>query len=270
MSQPPGFEKLATNGTTLFTSSKADSSLFLYKHAGVTTLLIVYVDDILITGGSPAFIDFVVSQLHAKFSLKDLGELKLFFGIEVHRAGMHEANTASTPIAAYPKLSKAEGNLFSDPTLYRSVIGALQYICHTRPDINFSVNKAAQYMQQPRDTHWTAVKRILRYLRGTLDYGLWFTVDKSMNLTMYSDADWGSDADDRRSTSGYCLFLGANIISWSSKKQRAVSRSTAEAEYRSLADAASELMWVQAILADLDVHTANVSKIWCENMITKQ
>ncbi|XP_016673328.1 uncharacterized mitochondrial protein AtMg00810-like [Gossypium hirsutum] len=109
------------------------------------------------------------------------------------------------------KLAKDDGNALSDLQHYRSIVGSLQYLCHTRPDISYSVNKVAQYMQNPRYSHWVAVKRILRYLRGTLDYGL-------------------------------VLTSGSNIISWSSKKQRSVSRSTVEAEYRSLTDTASEII----------------------------
>ncbi|KAA3481775.1 hypothetical protein EPI10_022114 [Gossypium australe] len=120
------------------------------------------------------------------------------------------------------KIAKDDGNALSNPQHYRSIVWSLQYLCHKRPDISYSVNK-----------------RILRYLRSTLDYGLIFTSGTMVNLIAYTDADWRSNADDRRSTSGHYIFLGPNIISWSSKKQRFVSRSTVEAEYRSLADTAS-------------------------------
>ncbi|XP_052478925.1 uncharacterized mitochondrial protein AtMg00810-like [Gossypium raimondii] len=141
------------------------------------------------------------------------------------------------------KLAKDDGNALSDPQHYRSIVGPLQYLYHTRPNISYSINKVAQYMQNLIDSHWVVVKRILRYLRGTLDYGLMFTSGKMMNLIACTDTDWGSDVDDRRSTSSHCVLLRPNIISWSSKKQKSISRSTVEVKYRSLADTASEIIY---------------------------
>jgi hypothetical protein len=130
-------------------------------------------------------------------------------------------------------------------------VGALQYAMVTRPDLTFAVNKASQFMADPSDEHWQMVKRILRYLQGTLTHGLTFKPSSNLALHAYYDADWAGCPDDRRSTTGFAVFLGPNLISWSSKKQPIVSRSSTEAEYRSLAVTASELLWIMALLNEL-------------------
>lgn len=134
-------------------------------------------------------------------------------------------------------------NVVHDVQLYRNSVGALQYVTITRPELLFAVNKVCQFMQRPLEEHWKAVKRIFQYLNRTLDYGLHFVKDLSisLNLVGFSDADWASDIDDRWSTIGYCLFLGSNLISWQSKKQLTLSRSSTEAEYRSVARLVSKI-----------------------------
>ncbi|XP_016734222.1 secreted RxLR effector protein 161-like [Gossypium hirsutum] len=166
---------------------------------------------------------------------------------------MEKSKPSSTPMMTSCKLSAHEGTPVEDERLFRSVVGALQYVVITRPDIAFLVNKACQFMHRPLDTHYKAVKRVLRYLRGTLDFGLYFTPTLKLLLERYSDTSWASDADNRRSTSGFCVFLGGNPISWSSRKQSVVSRSTAEAEYKSLAQVTAELVWVKSLLSELGV-----------------
>lgn len=167
------------------------------------------------------------------------------------------------------KLTKTDGKPFHDPFLYRSTVGALQYATITRPDISFAVNKVCQFMSDPLDTHWVAVKRILRYLKGTIGWGIVLkpTTISPISLSAYSDADWGSDSDDRRSTSGACVFLGANLVSWWAKKQSVVSRSSTEAEYRALAVVTTEILWLQSLLTELRVPYTTPS-VFCDNMST--
>lgn len=165
-----------------------------------------------------------------------------------------------------PPLTHLDSPLFEDPHLYRSVVGALQYATITRPDISFAVNKVSQYMHQPTTSHWAATKRILRYLQGTLTYGLTFHSAPSLTIDAFSDADWAGSLDDRRSTSGYCIFLGNNLVSWSAKKQPTVSRSSTEAEYRSLALTCAELLWLQYLLTELRVCLAAPPTLWCDNI----
>jgi histone deacetylase 1/2 len=166
---------------------------------------------------------------------------------------MQNCKICPSPTTSGTTLSSAGGPLLDDPHQYRSVVGALQYATLTRPDISFAVNKVSQFMHNPTSTHWGAVKRILRYLRGTLHHGLNLSSDSPLDIHAYCDADWAGCPDDRRSTTGFCIFLANNLVSWSAKKQPTVSRSSTEAEYRSLALTCAELLWLQYLLAELHV-----------------
>lgn len=181
---------------------------------------------------------------------------------------MDTSNPSPTPMVTTCKLTVNEGDPIENESMFRSIVGALQYVVITRPDIAFSVNKVCQYMHKPLDTHFKAIKRILRYLRGTLDYGLQFTRNSKLLLEGYSDASWGSDIDDRRSTSGFCVFFGGNPISWSSRKQKVVSRSTAEAEYRSLAHVTAEIAWIRSLLTELGIEVRSKTLVWCDSFAT--
>ena len=138
------------------------------------------------------------------------------------------------------------------------MVGALQYITVLRPELAYSVNKVCQFMHNPLESHWVAIKRILRYLAGTLHHGLFLRASSHLNVIGYCDADWGSDPDDRRSTNGYCVFLGSHIVSWSSKKQHAISRSSIEAEFRSLASLVAGITWLCSLLEELRVKTTRI------------
>jgi hypothetical protein len=268
-----------------FTGSKSDSSLFMLKTASVQLFALVYLDDIILTGSNSAALDHLIHTLSAEFPVKDLGDLSFFLGVEVqrvadgillsqqryisdllHRTNMHLAKPISSPMSSSTQLSKFDGLSLTDATLYRSTVGSLQYLALTRPDIAFSVNKVAQFMQTPRDVHWTAVKRILRYLKHTISHGLLIRRCSSSQLFAYSDADWAGCPDDRKSTSGYCVFLGRNLISWSSKKQPTVSRSSTEAEYKALANTSAELCWLQALLCELGVSLSAAPTLYCDNI----
>ncbi|XP_042955114.1 uncharacterized mitochondrial protein AtMg00810-like [Carya illinoinensis] len=169
-------------------------------------------------------------------------------------------------MAASLKLSKFDSPNFEDVTLFRSIVGALQYLSLTRPDISFSVNKVCQFMYSPKLPHWSAVKRILRYLKGTINYGVHFSSQSPFILQAYSDADWAGCPDDRRSTGGFCTFLGTYLISWSSKKQKTIARSSTEAEYKSVATSAAELIWLQNVIRELDLPLSQAPILWCDNI----
>ncbi|KAA8537148.1 hypothetical protein F0562_029626 [Nyssa sinensis] len=151
------------------------------------------------------------------------------------------ATPVSTLLPTSPPISLHSGTPLPDPTEYRTVVGSMQYLSLTRPDISYAVNKLSQYMHQPSTEHWALVKRILRYLYGTLDEGVIFYRDTPLCLHAFSDADWDGNPDDFSSTSAYIVYLGRNLISWSSKKQNIVSRSSTEAEYCSVVTTAAEL-----------------------------
>ena len=152
------------------------------------------------------------------------------YALEIlERAGMSSCHPASTPVDTSPKLAAEAGRPVADPSAYRSLAGALQYLTFTRPDIAYAVQQICLHMHDPRDQHLALVKRVLRYVKGTLRHGLQLTPSPTDRLVAYTDADWAGCPDTRRSTSGYCVFLGDNLISWSSKRQHTVSRSSAEA-----------------------------------------
>ncbi|XP_062118419.1 uncharacterized mitochondrial protein AtMg00810-like [Humulus lupulus] len=205
-------------------------------------MVLIYVDDIIVTGNDLKKLQDFTTQLNNIFSLKDLGPLHYFLGIEVHRdetglylsqakyikelltrTEMLHLKQCSTPMTVGKALSKTDGDLLQQPTLYRSVIGGLQYLTHTRPDLSFAVNKLNQYLQAPTTTHWSVAKRILRYLKGIINHGLHIKYSDQLNITGYSDADWACCPDDRKSVAGYCVYLGGTLVSWSSKKQAVLS-----------------------------------------------
>jgi hypothetical protein len=266
-----------------FCESKADYSLFTFQKGDLLIILLIYVDDILITGTSSSYIFSLIQNLGRLFSMKDLGPLHYFLGLEAvySTTGLHLTQTKytmdllfrtkfqdvkpiSSPANAGKKLSLYDGDPLSDPTEFRSVVGALQYLTLTRPDICFAVNQVCQFLHQPTTHHWTAVKRILRYLKDTPDHGLFYQPG-SLMLEAYSDADYAGCPDDRHSTGGYCVYLGHNPISWSAKKQRTVSRSSTEAEYRQLAYTAAELSWIRSLFKDLGIRLST-PRIWCDNI----
>lgn len=168
------------------------------------------------------------------------------------------------------KLSKYGSSQVQDATFFRSIVGALQYATITRPKISYSVNKVCQFLSDPLEEHWKAAKRILRYLKGTINHGLVIKVvvpTEPIAITGFCDADWAFDPDDRRSTSGACIYLGPNLVSWWAKKQTLVVRSSVEAEYRSLTQAAAEILWIQSLLQELQI-PSKVPQVYCDNLST--
>lgn len=225
--------------------------------------------------------------MDVEFSLKDLGEITYFLGIQVThtvngfhlsqqkyirdllvKTKMFQAKGLPTPMTSGLKISSQDGVPIENAQLYRSTVGALQYVTVTRPELAYSVNKVCQFMQRPTDEHWKAVKRIPRYLRATMDYGIHLKKAAELSLIGFSDADWGSDPNDGRSVSGHCVFFGNNIVSWHSRKQQTVSRSITEAEYRSLIELVAEITWIQSLLSQLQCKTLRIPVLWCDTLST--
>lgn len=274
----------STHLTSLgFHNSLSDTSLFIKSDGSDITYVLIYVDDIIVTGNNTVFVSSLLTQLQSKFALKDLGDLHYFLGIEVFRdssgmfltqrkyaleiltkAGMVECKPSLSPSSTKPS-SLDPVAPFPDVQLYRSLVGSLQYLTITKPELSHAVNSVCQFMHAPTQAHFAAVKRILRYVKGSLHQGLHFT-QSSLFLTAYCDADWASSHLDRRSTSGFCVFLGDNLISWSAKKQPTVARSITEAEYRALAHTTAEIVWLQQLLKDLHVPLDGVPVVFCDNL----
>ncbi|XP_016747590.1 uncharacterized protein [Gossypium hirsutum] len=250
-----------------FSLAKSDGSLFIKKIGNVLLYVLFYVDDIIVTGTHQASIDQFVTDLDTRFSLKDLGPLNYFLGIEVSPTsnGLFLSQRKYVlDLLRKAKMDQHTGCVIENASEYRRIVGALQYVVITIPDITFAVNKVCQFMHRPLDQHFRAVKHILRYLQGTLDYGIRFTTTATLDMVGYSDANWGTDVDDRRSTLGFYVFLGGNPVAWGSKKQ-VVSRSTAEAEYRGLAHAVTEVIWLESLLSELHVSPSQKAIVWYDN-----
>ncbi|WVZ85689.1 hypothetical protein U9M48_032584 [Paspalum notatum var. saurae] len=278
MEIPSGFSKPDVAG-----KCNRDHTVF-YRHSGRRiVILAVYVDDIIITGHDEAEINRLKEDLSKVFEVKDLGQLKYFLGIEIARSakgiflsqrkyvldllsetGMLGCRPAPTPIDPNHKLCATSGDPVNKES-YQRLVGRLIYLCHTRPDISYAVSVVSRYMHDLRSGHLNAAYRILRYLKNGPGKGLMFKSHGHLNVEGYCDADWASCLDDRRSTSGYCVFVGGNLISWRSKKQPVVSRSSAEAEYRAMSLAISEMMWVKNLLSELYVLRKGPLKLWCDN-----
>ncbi|KAM3366771.1 hypothetical protein ACQJBY_015855 [Aegilops geniculata] len=268
-----------------FRDCRSDPSLFVLHSGDGAAYLLLYVDDIVLAASSSTLLHRLQEQLSAEFSMKDLGPLHYFLGIAVtrdargfflsqrgyaeellERANMVECKPVSTPVDTHSKLSATDGSPVTDASEYRSLVGALQYLTMTRPDIAYAVQQCCLVMHDPRAAHLALVKRVPRYLRGTTDHGLHLHRSPSLDLVAYSNDDWAGCPDTRRSTSGYAVFLGDSLVSWSSKRQATVSRSSAEAEYRAVANAVAECCWLRQLLGELRIPLPKATVVFCDNI----
>jgi len=267
-----------------FIQSKADYSLFTKTVDSSFIALLVYVDDIILASNDSKIIDDFVVFLNTRFKLKDLGPLKFFLGLEVARsskgialcqrkfaldilndAGHLVAKPAKFPMEPNVKFNATEGALLEDPTVYRRLIGRLLYLTTTRSDLTYSVHTLSQFMQSPRQPHMAAALRVFRYIKSAPGQGLFFPSSSACHLKAFCDSDWAACLDTRRSVTGFCVFLGSSLISWKSKKQYTVSRSSAEAEYRSMAAVSCEITWLYSLLKDLQVTHSSAALLFCDS-----
>ncbi|PKU66070.1 Retrovirus-related Pol polyprotein from transposon TNT 1-94 [Dendrobium catenatum] len=269
-----------------FTHSQADPSLLTLHRDSIHLYLLVYVDDILLTGNDERAMAELVNKLQSKFTMKHLGSANQFLGIKIERtqdkfflsqnlyaksiiqmAELHKCNSVANP--SYTKLpdSGSDDQAAFDELKYRRIIGSLQYLTLTRPDIAYAVNALSQHMHKPAPKHSVMLKKLLRYIQGSIDFGLPINCS-NLTLKTYSDADWASDPDTRKSTSGFCTFLGDTLVSWTVKKQNTVSRSSTESEYRALASATADTIWIKRLLSDFGVLHSQPIDLYCDNMST--
>jgi hypothetical protein len=255
-----------------FIKSKLDHAVYRRSNKNSFLIVGVYVDDLIISGPNVRDIVQFKFEMKKKFSMSDLGLLSYYLGIEVKQedsgitlsqtayaskiletAGMLNCNPSATPMESRLKLYKREEDEVVRPTEYRSLIGSLRYLVNTRPDLAFSVGVVSRYMEAPSQAHWGAVKHILRYLKGTKDYGCRYGkgTDLKPFLLGYSDSDFAGDVVDRKSTTGVVYFLGGNMVTWVSQKQKIVTLSSCEAEYVAAAAAACQGVWLSRLVGDL-------------------
>jgi hypothetical protein len=229
----------------------------------------IYVDDIIFGATIDSLAHEFSEEMKLEFEMSMIGELNYFLGLQVKqttegifisqskyakdlvkRFGLDGKSCARTPMSTSIKISSDLEGKSVDPSLYRSMIWSLLYLIASRPDIAFSVGVYARFQANPKESHLTAVKRIIRYVNDTLSYCIWYSRETNVGVTGYSDADWAGNADDRKSTSGGCFYVGNNLVSWMSKKQASISLSTAEAEYIAAGRCCTQLLWMKTLLGD--------------------
>ncbi|KAI3688864.1 hypothetical protein L2E82_46759 [Cichorium intybus] len=271
-----------------FEQSMNDYSLFVKSKNGTLVVLLVYVDDIILTGNCISEINKVKGFLKSQFLIKDLGKLKFFLGIEVidiengvcltqrkyclellHEFGMLACKPVKTPLDTNVVV-KQDGvdnydSLLTNVTEFQRLIGKLIYLTITRPDIAYTVQTLSQFMHCPRKSHLNVAFRLLRFLKQNPGKGIKVVKAELFDLKGYVDADWAKCMGTRRSVTGYCVYLGSSLISWKSKKQDTVSRSSTESEYRALGSVACEVIWVLKILYDLGIKKMLPVMVFCDN-----
>lgn len=250
-------------------------------------IICLYVDDLLLTGSDPEEIKEFKLTLNQEFEMTDLGELSYFLGLEfvkteegmimhqqkyvleiLDRFGLIECKSISNPCETSSKLEECSEEEKVDATMYKQLVGSLRYLCNSRPDICYAVGVISRFMNEPRKSHLIAAKRILRYVKGTANYGLVFPANRGedqLDLIGYSDSDWCGDRVDRRSTSGYVFMLNGVAICWSSKKQPVTALSSCEAEYIAGTYAACQLVWLESLCLELKCKLQKPQKLLIDN-----
>ncbi|WKA06926.1 hypothetical protein VitviT2T_024803 [Vitis vinifera] len=282
------YMKIPPSMETPENSGKVYHTLFM-KHSKECemTLFIVYVDDIIITGDDEEGIGNRKKLLAREFEIKDLGQLRYFLGMEVGRTkkgivvtqrkyvldllqetGMLGCKPVDTPMDPIGKTDKDNDSHPTDKDKYQRLVGKLIYLTHTRPDIGFAVSMVSRYMNNPTERHMKAVYRILQYLKKSPGRGLYFKKTSSREVEVFTDADWAGSLTDRRSTTGYCSYMWGNLVTWRSKKQSVVARSSAEAKFKAMAHGICEGTWLQRILKELGIISNSTMTVLCDNKAT--
>ncbi|KAI3753423.1 hypothetical protein L2E82_25475 [Cichorium intybus] len=271
-----------------FVQSKNDFSLYTKQDKDIFVVLLVYVDDIVLTGNNEQEIESVKVFLKSQFLIKDLGVLRYFLGIEIvktnnglclsqrkyclellYEFGLLASKPIRTPLDVNVTVSSSGSNdkddLLENITEYQKLVGKLIYLTNTRPDISFTVQTLSQFMHAPRKSHLKVAIRVLRYLKLCPGKGVLVSKSNELSLTAWADSDWAKCVNSRRSITGYCLFLGNSLVSWKSKKQSTVSRSSTESEYRALATVTCEVLWLLKLMKDLGLKYKVPVNLYCDN-----
>lgn len=267
-----------------FVQSLSDYSLFTFDKGGIQIRILIYVDDMIVASNSSGALDIFKRYLASCFKMKDLGPVKYFLGIEVSRgskgfylsqrkyaleivseAGLLGAKPATFPLEQNHNLALSTSTLLPQPEQYRRLIGRLIYLSATRPDLTYCVHVLAQFMQTPREDHWQAALRVVRYIKGTAGQGILLQAKTIFQISGWCDSDWSTCPLTRRSVTGYFVQVGDSPISWKSKKQETVSLSSAEAEYRAMAFLTKELLWMKRLLTDLGINHDQPMRVLCDS-----
>ncbi|KAJ0452174.1 putative RNA-directed DNA polymerase [Helianthus annuus] len=261
-----------------------EPNLYVKKVNNDFIYVCLYVDDIVYTSSSAKLIKEFKACMEQEFEMSDMGLLKLFLGLEVNQTpkgvflsqkkyakslvskfGMDGCKAEVTPMNANEKLFLDDKADKVDEVMFRSLVGGLIYLTHTRPDLAYSVSLISRFMQSPSKLHLGAAKRILRYVASTIGFGIWYERGVPVQLLGYTDSDWASSIDDRKSVSASVFNLGSGAVTWSSKKQNTVALSSTEAEYVASSAATSQAVWLRRILCDLGLVQESPTVIFCDN-----
>ncbi|KAK9750926.1 hypothetical protein RND81_02G229900 [Saponaria officinalis] len=235
-------------------------------------------------GSSESLVVEFKSSMMKTFEMTDFGLLQYFLGLEVKqgidrtfvsqkkyciellkRFNMLNGEIAVTPMNINEKLQHEDGTEGANSTHFRSLVGGLNYLTHTRPDIAYSVSLVSRYLHKPTKQHFCAAKQILRYVAGTVEFGIWYSKKSRLKLIGFSDSDWAGSLDDRKSTSRNIFSLGSGVITWSSKKKETVALSSSEAEYAAATSATRQTLWLRKLLTDLGCVQTEATEILCDN-----
>jgi hypothetical protein len=268
-----------------FQRSASEHAVYMQGEGRNRLIVGVYVDDLVITGGNATELKQFKDEMKRTFQMSDLGLLSYYLGLEVNQipggitvsqgayalkileaAGLDRSNASHTPMETRLKLSKNSTAPAVDATEYRKIVGALRYLVNTRPDLAFSVGYVSKFMERPTTEHMVAVKRILRYIAGTVTFGCYYRQGREgADLVGFSDSDLAGDIDTRKSTTGVLFFLGSNLVTWQSQKQKVVALSSCEAEYIAATTAACQGVWLACLLAELKGRKADAVTIKIDN-----
>jgi hypothetical protein len=261
-----------------------EHALYIKAQSGDILIVCLYVDDLIFTGNNLSMFEEFKKDMSNEFEMTDMGLMAYYFGIEVKQEDkgifitqegyakevlkkfkMDDANPVGTPMECGSKLSKHENGEIVDPTLYKSLVGSLRYLTSTRPDILYAVGVVSRYMEAPTTTHFKAAKRILRYIKGTTNFGLHYYSSNNYEIIGYSDSDWSGDLDDRKGTTGFVFFMGDTAFTWMSKKQPIVTLSTCEAEYVAATSCVCHAVWLRNLLKELKMPQEDPVEICVDN-----
>eukprot|EP00253_Pinus_taeda_P017848 PITA_17848 len=266
-----------------FIKSDADQNLYYLVVENEPLILVLYVDDLFLTGSSRLIGD-CKKNLAMEFDMKDLGRMHYFLGLEVwqqkgeiflgqgryateilKRFKMEDCRPMATPMITNWKKIDASEDKDVDPTLYRQLIGSLIYLGNTRPNISYAVNTLSQFMVEPKRAHWAVAKLVLRYIQGKIDYGLLYTRSKDIRLSGFTDEDWAGSSMDQKSTSGYCFNIGSGMTSYCNRKLKFVALSSAKVKYMATRTAPYEAIWLRKWLVNLFKKKMEATRIMCDN-----
>ena len=280
-----------------FAALITDSCVYVYSSGRVVVYIALYVDDLLLVSNSLPALTRLKADLAQQFSMKDLGEAQYVLGIQIERNrsartlsisqaeyvrnvldrfGMTDCKSVRTPLEISRKLTKEDcppAGATTDVAFtrqYQSAVGAIMYaMLGTRPDIAFAVTTLSQFNSNPGQVHWAAVKHVMRYLRGSIDYRLTYGPSGKTTVSPivygYSDSDWGNNTDDRRSVTGYVFILGGGAVSWQARKQTTVALSSVEAEYMAATQSTKEAMWWRYLLSDLGIDLGGPTLVYSDS-----